>query len=133
MIYKIANGTVDYENNYFGAAEPDFSKLIYVNDTIGSYNLSALSSSSDPSDGACSSNIIQIDENHTVVSYRRDSSVPLTLFIGGNGEMRQVKFDDTYFLHLIITKDGWVVTHGGFDGPFVSEQVEAIAKKNDLK
>ena len=129
VIYKIANGTVDYENNYFGATEPDFSKLIYVNDTVGSYNLSALSSSSDPSDGACSSNIIQIDENHTVVSYRRDSSVPLTLFIGGNGEMRQVKFDDTYFLHLIITKDGWVVTHGGFDGPFVSEQVEAIAKK----
>ena len=129
VIYKIANGTVNYENNFFGVEEPDFTKLIYVNDTIGSYNLSDSSTSSDMSDGACSSNIIQIDENHTVVSYRRDSSVPLTLFIGGNGEMRQVKLDDTYFIHLLITNDGWVFTHGGFDGPYVSEQVEAIAKK----
>ena len=129
VIYKIANGTADYENNYFGVSDPDFSKLIYINDTIGSYNLSASAGFSEMSDGACSSNIIQIDENHTVVSYRRDSSVPLTLFIGGTGEMRQVKFDDTYFLHLLITEDGWVFTHGGFDGSYVSEQVEAIAKK----
>ena len=126
VIKKLGTSSVSYENNFWGVENPDFSKLIYINSTA--QNQVSDFSSADP-DEDCSSNIIQIDENHTVSSFRRDSSRHATLFIGGDGEMRQEKLDVTYFTHMIITKEGWVLGNGGLDMPYLNERIEGIARK----
>lgn len=111
---KLANGNYIYQNTWWGVDNPDFNKLVCFNNTLQPLHSNPQESESD---GDCSSNVIQIDENHTVISFRRDSSYALTLFIGGNGEIRQEKYESSYFFHVLITADGWVVGNGGSDYP----------------
>lgn len=125
VIKKMSIGNINYENNYWGSDNPNFSKLIYINNT--SQNLNS-DRGVDNFDDECSSNVIQIDENHTVSSFRRDSSVETTVFISGDGEIRHEKFDKSYFMHMIVTKEGWVIGNGGMDSPYQNEKIEAIAK-----
>ena len=126
VVYKIGRHSFNYENIDWGVEEPDLSKLIFVNNTIV-LNVSG-NSSNLLGDEDCSSNVIQIDENHTVISFRRDSSMEVPIFIDGKGELRQEKFDGTYFLHVLVGCEGWVIGSGGLDGPYRSEKIEAIAR-----
>ena len=126
VIKKFANGNFRFENNWWGVENPDLSKLIYINGTVQSQGF-ILSSGNYDED--CSSNIIQIDENHTVSSFRRDSSVEVLVLISGNGELRQEKLDSSYFFHMIVTREGWVMGNGGVDAPYLNERIEAIARK----
>ena len=126
VIKKLASGNVSFENNWWGVENPDLSGLIYINDTV--QNQSNDLSSNNYNDD-CSSNVIQIDENHTVSSYRRDSSKEIPLFIGGDGEVRQEKVDVTYFFHMIVTAGGWVLGNGGLDMPYLTERIEGLARK----
>lgn len=125
VIKKLANGSVNYENNLWGVDDPDFSRLIYVNNTVQHYNSNE---SSQISDGDCASVIIQIDENHTVSGFRRDSTTQIPIFINGNTEVRHEKFDTTYFAHMLVAGNGWVFGNGGLDSPYQYEKIEAIAK-----
>ena len=126
VIKKFASGNVSIENNWWGAENPDLSRLIYVNGTVQNQvnNLSIGNHDDD-----CSSNVIQIDENHTVSSYRRDSSKEIPLIIGGDGEVRQEKSDVTFFFHMIVTANGWVLGNGGRDMPYLTEKIEGLARK----
>lgn len=125
VIKKLADGSVNYENNFWGIDNPDFSKLVYVNNTVQPYNSNE---SSEISDGDCASVIIQVDENHTFSGFRRDSTTQIPIFIDGNSEVRHEKFDTTYFVHMLITGNGWVFGNGGLDSPYQYEKIEAIAK-----
>ena len=124
-VYKIGPGNVNYENNYWGTENPDFDKLIFINDTVGYYSDD---SSNILDDGDCSSSIIHVDENHTVISFRRDSGTQVPLFIDYNGDLRQEKFDGNYFFHVLVGNEGWVIGNAGVDSPYQCEKIEAIAR-----
>ena len=126
-IYNSSAGNMVYENNLLGSEESDFDKLLNANNTPES---SDSTYTSDGIDEGCASVVMQINENYTVMSFRRDSTSSVMLSVGGiNGELRQEKFDGTYFLHVIITDAGWVIGNGGIDCPYTDEKIEAISKK----
>ena len=126
VINKLAGGDVIHENNWWGSDNADFTKLIYINNTVKDNEKSQNILQGFNED--CSSNIIQLDENHTVSSFRRDSSLEIPIFLDGYGEIRHEKFDGTYFLHILITDDGWVLASGGIESPYHNEKIEAISK-----
>lgn len=68
----------------------------------------------------CCSIVWQLDGNHTIMSYRRDSNVTADVFIEqvdwhGIPAIKQYKTDYGYFNHVIITNNGWVIGLGGID------------------
>lgn len=125
VLEKMSIGNVNYDNNYWGSDNPDFYKLILINTATRNININI---SSYNFEDECSSNVIQIDENHTASSFRRDSTGEIPIFIGRDGEVRHEKLDKTYFTHMIITKDGWIIGNGGLDSPYLNEKMEGIAK-----
>ena len=129
IIYKLINGGVIEENNWWGEINPDLNKLIiyeYENITKNKYN--NLNNDNSLSEG-CASAIIQIDEKNSVISFRRDSdeSINVNIIYQKNGIL-QFKNDPDYFWHVIINNDGWLVGNGGVDTPYSAEKLEAYAK-----
>lgn len=82
----------------------------------------------------CCSIVLQLEDNHTLMSYRRDSNVTADVFIEkvdwhGHPAIKQYKTDYGYFNHVIITNDGWVIGLGGIDDGKDSEKCEDIASE----
>lgn len=76
----------------------------------------------------CATNIIQVSENESVVSFRRDSSSGNTnIYITNDGYVKQFKTASSYFFHVIISHDGWIVGNGGVDSGKVSSEIETLA------
>ncbi|MDO5851035.1 MAG: hypothetical protein Q4Q23_00940 [Methanobacteriaceae archaeon] len=81
----------------------------------------------------CSSILLHVSENESVISFRRDSPRPVPLYIKngdwyGNTVIKEYKTETTYFFHTIITDDGWVIGSGGAQQPFHSTAIEVIIK-----
>jgi hypothetical protein len=79
----------------------------------------------------CCSIVLQIDGNHSMMSYRRDSNVTADVFIEkvnwhGIPAIKQYKTDYGYFNHVIITNDGWMIGLGGVDDGIDNEICENI-------
>ena len=134
IIYKIMIGRVMESNNWWGEKNPDLDKLIiyeYENYTHNKLNDTKYS------EEGCSSTIIQIDEQNSAFTFRRDSDegVNVNIIYQKNGIL-QYKNDLDYFWHAIINQDGWIVGNGGADNPYSCEKMEAFAqimiKKNTL-
>ena len=134
IIYKIMIGRVMESNNWWGEKNPDLDKLIiyeYENYTHNKLNDTKYS------EEGCSSTIIQIDEQNSAFTFRRDSDegVNVNIIYQKNGIL-QYKNDLDYFWHAIINQDGWIVGNGGADNPHSCEKMEAFAqimiKKNTL-
>ena len=97
------------------------------------YNNSIQTSFSE--DVGCTSVIMQVAENDSAISFRRDSPRATTLNIieeqwGNRTAVKQFTndADDLYFCHVIITDDGWIVGDGGQnDGPR-NKEIEVKAK-----
>lgn len=127
-------GRVMESNNWWGEKNPDLDKLIiyeYENYTHNKLNDTKYS------EEGCSSTIIQIDEQNSAFTFRRDSDegVNVNIIYQKNGIL-QYKNDLDYFWHVIINQDGWIVGNGGADNPHSCEKMEAFAqimiKKNTL-
>lgn len=68
----------------------------------------------------CCSIVIQLEGNHTLMSYRRDSNITADVFIEevnwhGIPAIKQYKTEGGYFNHVIVTHDGWMIGLGGID------------------
>ncbi len=79
----------------------------------------------------CCSIVVQLEDNHTLMSYRRDSNVTADVHIEkinwhGIPAIKQYKTEEGYFCHVIITKDGWVIGLGGIDDGIDNEKCENI-------
>lgn len=79
----------------------------------------------------CCSIIWQLEDNHTMMSYRRDSNVTADVYIEkinwhGIPAIKQYKTEGGYFNHVIITNNGWVIGLGGIDDGKDSELCENI-------
>ena len=77
----------------------------------------------------CSSTVIQIDDNDSTFTFRRDSSKSAYVIIAHQKDgILQYLTEDTFFWHTIINKDGWIIGNGGLDSPHSSEKLEAYSK-----
>ena len=79
----------------------------------------------------CCSIIWQLEDNHTLMSYRRDSNITADVFIEkcdwhGIPAIKQYKTEGGYFSHVIITDDGWMIGLGGIDDGIDSEICENL-------
>ncbi|RAP51850.1 MAG: hypothetical protein BZ138_04195 [Methanosphaera sp. rholeuAM270] len=64
----------------------------------------------------CCTAIIQGNNNDATVSFRRDSESQVTLNVTHNSSfIKQCKGSGSYFFHVLINKDGWIVGNGGTD------------------
>ena len=100
--------------------------------TFNHQNIDAMPVVSNETDGfGCCSIVLQLEDNHTIMSYRRDSNVTADVFIEkvdwhGHPAIKQYKTDYGYFNHVIVTNDGWVIGLGGIDDGRDSEICENI-------
>ena len=79
----------------------------------------------------CCSIVLQLDENNTIMSYRRDSDLNADVYIEnvewhGYNVIKQYKTDNNYFCHVIITSNGWVIGLGGTDDGIDNQIAENI-------
>lgn len=80
----------------------------------------------------CCSVIMQLEGNDSVVSFRRDAGNFADLTIEeqnwhGQKVLKQYKESQGYFVQVIITSDGWVVTYGGKDDGIDNQRIENIS------
>lgn len=80
------------------------------------------------SDDCCSA-IIQGYANDSTISFRRDSTSPVTLNVTHNSTyIKQTKGSGSYFFHVLISANGWIVGNGGTDAPETNIGIENAAK-----
>lgn len=82
---------------------------------------------SDKGEGCCST-IIQGYNNDSAISFRRDAKNTVTLNVKHNSSfVKQYKENGSYFFHVIINKNGWLVGNGGADNVNVNKAIESNA------
>lgn len=132
IIYKIISGKVIENNNWWGVENPDLDKLIiYEKENLNLNNNNKIINNKNLRSEGCASTVIQIDNNNTAFTFRRDSSDPLNVNIiyqKNNSIILQFKNDPDYFWHAIVSKTGWILGNGGIDSPYANEKTEAFAK-----
>lgn len=81
----------------------------------------------DKGDDCCSA-IIQGNDLDSTISFRRDSTSAVTLNVTHNSSyIKQSKGSGSYFFHVIISKNGWIVGNGGTDENTTSIEIEKNA------
>jgi hypothetical protein len=82
-------------------------------------------------DVGCCSVVLQLENNSSILSYRRDANLTADIHIEkvdwhGMPAIKQYKVDNGYFNHVIITDDGWVIGLGGLDDGIDNQRCENI-------
>lgn len=97
-------------------------KTIKEVDNVKSTNKSTTTNKKDDinENSSCCSVIVQVSKNESVLSFRRDSSYQAKISIEnttwfGSKVVKQSKTKNGYFVHSIITEDGWTMGFGGYD------------------
>lgn len=81
------------------------------------------------STGDCSTVIMQVSENEAVLSFRRDSTgSTINIYVINNSSyIKQYKTSGSYFFHVLVNKDGWMVGNGGADNARINNLIESKA------
>ncbi|MBE6486213.1 MAG: hypothetical protein E7Z85_05175 [Methanosphaera stadtmanae] len=83
---------------------------------------------SEPVGDDCCSAIIQGYNNNSAISFRRDSISAVTINVTHNSSyVKQCKGSGNYFFHVLVSKDGWIVGHGGLDDTKNNHEIENYA------
>ncbi len=111
---------------------PNHPNSDLVNNPLNTELTSSLSN--ETSNFGCCSIVMQLEDNDTLMSYRRDSNYKADIFIEkadwhGIPAIKQYKTKNKYFNHVIITNNGWVIGLGGIDDGINSERCENITAK----
>lgn len=82
-------------------------------------------------DVGCCSVVLQLENNSSILSYRRDANLQADIHIEKVNwhdipAIKQYKVDHGYFNHVIITNDGWVIGLGGLDDGIDNQRCENI-------
>lgn len=80
----------------------------------------------------CCSFYVQINNKESVSGFRRDSAVPVDIYIKsvdwhGRTAIKQYKTAYSYFFHSITTSDGWMISNGGLESAAQSKTIENLA------
>ena len=123
----MAGKVIEY-NNWWGEKNPNLNKLI-IYDFDNNLKFNYLYDNNYIISEGCTSSVIQIDDNNSAFTFRRDSSSEVYVnIIYQNNLILQYKTDDMFFWHAIINEDGWMVGNGGVDNPHYCEKLEAFVK-----
>lgn len=84
-------------------------------------------------ESGCCSVIAQLEDNNSILSYRRDANLTADIYIeqvnwSSHPAIKQYKTENGYFNHVIVTNDGWIIGLGGVDDGEDNERCENIAK-----
>lgn len=126
-----SNNTIE-QNNTLTAT--NIEKNIIINKTIPKTNTESTQETDNkttnndddkkPGEGCCST-IIQGYNNDSSISFRRDATNTLTVYVKhDNSIIKQYKDGGSYFFHVIVSKDGWMVGNGGADNVQVNRAIE---------
>lgn len=116
----------DTNNHQNVQASPETS-VVKKSDTISS-NTKETEESSGENDGeGCCTTIIQGYNNDSAISFRRDTNNKVTINVKNNTSYVKQYKTDSYFFHVIINKDGWLVGNGGEGGDEVNKAIETYA------
>lgn len=82
----------------------------------------------------CCSVIMQLERNDSAVSFRRDAGNFADLTIEEQNwhwqkVLKQYKESQEYFVQVIVTSDGWVLTYGGKDDGADNQKIENISRE----
>ena len=82
----------------------------------------------------CCSFFLQVSASESVGGFRRDSTESVNIFVknykwAGKTAVKQYKNTYGYFVHLIVTSDGWMIGNGGIDDGPICKYIENIAEK----
>ena len=82
----------------------------------------------------CSSIVLHVSDNEGVISHRRDATNALDIIVesgkwGDIEYVKQYKNPDGYFVHSIVTSNGWLIGNGGITDGSVFRQIESIASE----
>lgn len=80
----------------------------------------------------CCSVVLHVNKDSHVFAFRRDSSYSANLYIkkiniGAKEGIKEYKTRNGYFLHSLVTEDGWYVGNGGPDIVYINKGLENIA------
>lgn len=79
----------------------------------------------------CCSVICQLNDNSSMLSFRRDAEAGADIHIeqidwNGMPAIKQYKVDGGYFCQVIVTSNGWMIGYGGIDDGVDNERIENI-------
>jgi len=82
----------------------------------------------------CCSVLVHVKKGYDVFAFRRDSTYTANLYIHhlswyGKDTIKENKLANGYFFHTIISNNGWIVSTGGPDIPYLNRKLEALAGK----
>lgn len=82
----------------------------------------------------CSSIVLHVSDNEGVISHRRDATNALDIIIesgkwGDIEYVKQYKNPDGYFVHAIVTSNGWLIGNGGITDGSAFRQIESITSE----
>jgi outer membrane protein assembly factor BamB len=85
--------------------------------------------SSNQSNGGCCSVVVHVSNGHDVVAFRRDSTEAADIYIikerwYGKNAIKEYKTSGEYFVHNIITENGWIMGAGGGG---INREIEKLA------
>ncbi len=125
------NDTQELTDSTTISQEADIAKNDIDSPTIDktSHNTETKTVTEDNSVGDdCCSAIIQGYNNNSAISFRRDSIEAVTLNITHDTNIvKQYKGTSNYFVHVIVSKDGWIVGNGGVDDSTSAHKIENYA------
>ena len=99
----------------------DMNDYLYV---LNNFNESELT--------GCCSVMLQLDENHSMMSFRRDASFGADIYIEevdwhGHKAIKQYKENGGYFCQVIVTQEGWMLGFGGIDDGEDNKRIENMS------
>lgn len=123
---------ITYDNNN----QEDLTQTFTETETNDNKETETTNLDDDELEGSgCCTTIIQGSNNDSALSFRRDSINKLTLNIKYNSTIIRQYKENSYFFHVLISKDGWLVGNGGADNAAVNTAIQnnALAMINQNK
>lgn len=81
--------------------------------------------------------LLHVKKGYDVFSFRRDSNYPANLYFQkcrwyGKDTLKEYKTTNGYFFHTIVSKDGWILSEGGPDVPYLNKKLEDLGGQTSV-
>lgn len=99
------------------------------NNAVNNYDEKSSTNTHEDEDEDCSSSIVQGENNDSACAFRRDGDYKVTINIEHDDSIvRHYKTDYSYFVHMMVSKNGWVIGNGGVDSSSNMRTIEKYSK-----
>lgn len=120
-----------------------FFTIVFMSNVAGVNSTQIVSDNTNPPDivnspissdsnikGDCSTSVIQGEGNDSAICFRRDGTDKDTINVKhDNSSIKQYKIGDSYYFHILVNKDGWMVGNGGVETASACKILEDLSLK----